>query len=191
MADESSKFVDPSKRPEWVDSTLSALAKALSFAPLPTSAKVLAESIAENKSPITANNFSEKELALLRDIVKLKDSQPVNPNNPRGQINYLDYAPGKGYEFGLHNALTPAGNLGSTLGHASYKKGADNHTRVVDTYDFNPRSAYYAKDAPVLEKMYEELRAFAQRKIPEGKGRKVEIDLGDLSKLSKPPNAKK
>lgn len=117
-------------------------------------------------------------------------------NNPdldvRPNIQYEDYQDANSGRVVSGN-VTPQQSLSTTLGRFNYSIGKDGSINVKDAYDFNPatnvitNTSVNKKVNPDMvaggfidfgpSALYNELRAYAGEKIPQGQGRNVNITL--------------
>jgi hypothetical protein len=163
------------------------IAQRLPASVFPTSGRTFLETVQGKRDPITEGNFSPEELAVMKEMIALKGGDA-------GDIQYSDYhalakvmrAQGKipasttPSLFSLSDSL---GNVQTTLGRFKYGRDAKGNLVVRDTYDFNPprdpnsmqeqRTAEYGAMGP-----YSLVREYAGEKIPPGRGREININLG-------------
>jgi hypothetical protein len=163
------------------------IAQHLPASVFPTSGRTFLETVQGKRDPITEGNFSPEELAVMKEMIALKGGDA-------GDIQYGDYhalakvmrAQGK-----IPASTTPSlfsmsdslGNVQTTLGRFKYGRDAEGNLVVRDTYDFNPpqdpnsmqeqRTAEYGAMGP-----YSLVREYAGEKIPPGRGREININLG-------------
>lgn len=163
------------------------IAQRLPASSFPTSGRTLLETVQGKRDPITEGNFSPEELAVMKEMIALKGGDA-------GDIQYGDYqalakvmrARGK-----IPASTTPSlfsmsdslGNVQTTLGRFKYGRDDKGNLVVRDTYDFNPpqdpnslqeqRTAEYGAMGP-----YSLIREYAGEKIPPGRGREININLG-------------
>ena len=148
----------------------------------PTAGRTFLETIQGNRDEITEKNFTPGELAWLKDL--------VNSTNSRGNVQYADYgklAASKVKSGGAIPMSTtpsmlslgdPMGNLQTTLGRFNYTTDADGNLIVQDRYDFNPMSQNQGY-AAAMSGPFGVIHNYAERKIPLGSGRNVNINLGN------------
>jgi hypothetical protein len=163
-------------------------------ASLPSSQRVYLDTVLHNsKSKITEKDFSPNELALISKIIQEK--QLSNPSQTRGYIEYKDYdkflpETEKTAKAGVFaGEKNPYENIRTTLGQFRYQYLPDqNRIFVIDNYDFNPVEAYkddskgeYIGKDMSLGRM---LRSYGERKVPQGQGRQVLLEIPGL--LGKP-----
>jgi hypothetical protein len=163
------------------------IAQRLPASVFPTSGRTFLETVQGKRDPITEGNFSPEELAVMKEMIALKGGDA-------GDIQYSDYhalekvmrAQGKSPAstnpslFSMSDSL---GNVQTTLGRFKYGRDAEGNLVVRDTYDFNPprvpnsmqeqRTAEYGAMGP-----YRLVREYAGEKIPPGRGREININLG-------------
>ena len=163
------------------------IAQRLPASSFPTSGRTFLETVQGKRDPITEGNFSPEELSVMKEMIALKGGDA-------GDIQYGDYhalakvmrAQGK-----IPASTTPSlfsisdslGNVQTTLGRFKYGRDAKGNLVVRDTYDFNPpkdpnsmqeqRTAEYGAMGP-----YSLVREYAGEKIPPGRGREININLG-------------
>jgi len=163
------------------------IAQRLPASSFPTSGRTFLETVQGKRDPITEGNFSPEELLVMKEMIALKGGDA-------GDIQYGDYnalakvmrAQGK-----IPASTTPSlfsmsdslGNVQTTLGRFKYGRDAKGNLVVRDTYDFNPprdpnsmqeqRTAEYGAMGP-----YSLIREYAGEKIPPGRGREININLG-------------
>ena len=143
----------------------------------------------DNKAKITEKDFTPSELQTISKIVQQK--QQLNPNQTRGYIEYKDYdqfvpeAEKTGSAGVMAGEKNPYENIRTTLGQFRYQYLPEyKRTFIIDNYDFNPVEAY--KDDSRGEYLGKEisagrkLRAYGYRKLPEGQGRQVLIEIPGL-----------
>lgn len=163
------------------------IAQRLPASNFPTAGRTFLETVQGKRDPITEGNFSPQELAVMREMIASKGGDA-------GDIQYGDYralaevmrargqipastAPSL---FSMSDSL---GNVQTTLGRFKYGRDAKGNLIVRDTYDFNPpqdpnsmqeqRTAEYGAMGP-----YRLIREYAGEKVPPGRGREININLG-------------
>lgn len=184
----------------FIDYLLSTLNKKL---PLPTNARVYIESVVDGKKdPITGENFTERELGVIRDLVAASVQSPATP----GYVNYGTYAkdiPSAAHVGGMRwqksadasplSLFTPDGRVATTLGQFNYQLTDDGDIEVTDNYDFNAtdhRTGAKTVGTQYLEANsaaktafgigslgYLPLRARGQETIPTGEGRPISVTI--------------
>ena len=145
----------------------------------PTNAQLFIETAQGNRKLITEKHFSPEELSTLKELIMLKggDAGNIQYNDyrtlaetmrKRGQIP-MSITPG------LASMSDPLGNIQTTLGRFNYSRAANGDLIVQDAYDFStPR-----KEEPgVSWGPYALIRGYAGQKIPSGRGRPININLG-------------
>lgn len=163
------------------------IAQRLPASSFPTSGRTFLETVQGKRDPITEGNFSPEELAVMKEMIALKGGDA-------GDIQYGDYqalakamrARGKipaSTTPSLFSMSDPLGNVQTTLGRFKYGRDARGNLVVRDTYDFNPpqdpnsmqeqRTAEYGAMGP-----YSLIREYAGEKVPPGRGRDININLG-------------
>jgi hypothetical protein len=163
------------------------IAQRLPASVFPTSGRTFLETVQGKRDPITEGNFSPEELAVMKEMIALKGGDA-------GDIQYSDYhalakvmrAQGKipaSTNPSLFSMSDSLGNVQTTLGRFKYGRDAEGNLVVRDTYDFNPprvpnsmqeqRTAEYGAMGP-----YRLVREYAGEKIPPGRGREININLG-------------
>jgi hypothetical protein len=163
------------------------IAQRLPASSFPTSGRTFLETVQGKREPITESNFSPEELAAMREMIALKGGD-------KGDIQYGDYqtlAKAMRARGQIPASTTPSlfsmsdslGNVQTTLGRFKYGRDAKGNLVVQDTYDFNPpqdpnsmqeqRTAEYGAMGP-----YRLIREYAGEKIPPGRGREININLG-------------
>jgi hypothetical protein len=163
------------------------IAQRLPASSFPTSGRTFLETVQGKRDPLTEGNFSPEELAVMKEMIALKGGD-------KGDIQYGDYQAlakamrARGQIFAsttpsLFSMSDPLGNVQTTLGRFKYGRDAKGNLVVQDTYDFNPpqdpnsmqeqRTAEYGAMGP-----YRLIREYAGEKIPPGRGREININLG-------------
>lgn len=163
------------------------IAQRLPASSFPTAGRTFLETVQGRRDPITEGNFSPEELAVMREMIALKGGDA-------GDIQYGDYqelakamrARGNipaSTTPSLFSLSDPLGNVQTTLGRFKYGRDARGNLVVRDTYDFNPpqdpnsmqeqRTAEYGAMGP-----YRLIREYAGEKVPPGRGREININLG-------------
>lgn len=157
-----------------------------------TNIKTFLSTMLGNREPITEKNFSAKELKTLRDAARRAERQK------RNGISYYDYSNNGDFEIdapGWVRALkesfvNPDYSVATTIGLANTKRDKHGNLIVEDTYDFNrdgpghllkqemergniKGALKFAADRPT-----ELLDMLGYLLAPEGKGRKVRVNLG-------------
>ena len=157
---------------------------------MPSSQRVYLDTVLDsNMGKITEKDFSPQELALISKMIQEK--QLSSPKDTRGYIDYKDYdrylkEEDKTAKAGVFaSAKNPYENIRTTLGQFRYQYLPEqNRIFVIDNYDFNPVEAY--KDDSKGEYIGKGLnmgrfaRAYGSKKVPEGKGRQVLIEIPGL-----------
>lgn len=149
-----------------------------------------------NRKPITSSSFTPEELSEISKLIALKDR--ASGGKGSGYVSYADYKslPGMPTEkVGvlelLRGELPPRVSVSKALGQFNYKLDPKTgQYRVIDEYDFNPqKTEFKGKEYVVPEDFYGDyavdtgfspldmLRKYAGRKMPPGKGRKVELSV--------------
>lgn len=163
------------------------IAQRLPASNFPTAGRTFLETVQGKRDPITEGNFSPQELAVMREMIASKGGDA-------GDIQYGDYralaevmrargqipASTNPSLFSMSDSL---GNVQTTLGRFKYGRDAKGNLIVRDTYDFNPpqdpnsmqeqRTAEYGAMGP-----YRLIREYAGEKVPPGRGREININLG-------------
>ena len=163
------------------------IAQRLPASSFPTSGRTFLETVQGKRDPLTEGNFSPEELAVMKEMIALKGGDA-------GDIQYGDYqALAKAMRArgqipasttpSLFSMSDPLGNVQTTLGRFKYGRDAKGNLVVRDTYDFNPpqdpnsmqeqRTSEYGAMGP-----YSLIREYAGEKIPPGRGREININLG-------------
>lgn len=155
--------------------------KKLPASSFPTAGRTFLETIQGNKDEITEKNFTPDELLYLRNL--------IDSTEGRGNVQYFDYgnlARSKMKEGGARPMSTtptmfslgdPSGNLQTTLGRFNYATDANGNLIVQDRYDFNPMSQNQGY-AAAASGPFGVIHNYAERAIPQGSGRNVNINLG-------------
>jgi hypothetical protein len=169
-----------------INKFLDFVAQRLPAEKFPTAGRVFLESVQGKQEPITESHFSPQELDTIREMVNLKGGES-------GAISYQDY--GKlGKEMrkrgelptslspSLFSMSDPLGNVQTTLGRFKYSRDPSGNLQVTDSYDFNPPNEMATQEARTGDYgalgPYGLIRDYAGEKLPPGKGRKVQINLG-------------
>ena len=144
---------------------------------LPTNAKVYIESVIEgNRDPITGDNFTKEEIAIIRDLIVESNSTlprknlKTLPSTP-GKVDYRTYGKdlknahttfgirsNRSGAEGIASIFTPEGRVGTTLGQFGYNVNPEGDVEVLDTYDFNA----YQNGRPTHGAMYRDMNFFGK-----------------------------
>lgn len=150
----------------------------------------------DKRDPITAADFNPQDLVELQNLIQQKEK--LTGGKGRGYIQYQDYKtlPGGDQRRGVPANLTggvlpPRLSLGKSLGQFNYERDPKTgQFRIIDEYDFNPQTVTvggekvevplefygdYVEDAGFSP--YALARLYGGRKMPPGKGRKVELSV--------------
>ena len=164
-----------------VDPLIGWILNKLPASSFPTAGRTFLETVQGNKDEITEKNFNPAELAYLRDL--------IDSTGGRGHVQYFDYgilARSKMKSGGDRPmSITPSlmslgdvgGNLQTTLGKFTYATDPNGNLIVRDKYDFNPMSQNQGYVA-AMTGPFGALHNYAERTIPPGSGRNVNINLG-------------
>lgn len=150
----------------------------------------------DKRDPITAKDFSSADLAELQNLIAQKEK--LTGGKGAGYIQYKDYdtLPGgnqkKAVDANLMGGvLPPRPSLSKALGQFNYKLDPKTgQYKIIDEYDFNPQQVKHGNemvDVPpefygdYLDSaglsLYKLARLYGGRKMPPGKGRKVELSV--------------
>jgi len=177
-------------------STGGALGRVLPNTGMFTPVKALDETLKGKQSAITEKDLTPEQLDFIKKIVAFKekyasenkDAAGVKP----GAITYQDYqlyanSLPEGQHVisrtpGFFSMFDPYGQMQTTLGQFGYKIDPKTGTVAIsDKYNFNP--LYNIDGSPAMETAYGPygaVREYAGRRIPEGTGRVVNINLTGL-----------
>ena len=164
-----------------VDPLIGWILNKLPASSFPTAGRTFLETVQGNKDEITEKNFNPAELAYLRNL--------IDSTGGRGNVQYFDYgnlARGQMKEGGARPmSTTPSmlslgdvgGNIQTTLGRFTYATDPNGNLIVRDKYDFNPMSQNQGYAAAATGP-FGMLHNYAERTVPQGGGRNVNINLG-------------
>jgi len=150
----------------------------------------------DNRAPITAKDFNPQDLVELQNLIRQKEK--LTGGRGTGYIQYEDYKtlPGGDQRRGVAANLTggvlpPRASLSKSLGQFNYQRDPKTgQYRIIDEYDFNPQTITAGGEKvevpPEFYGDYVETAGFSPyalarlyggRKMPPGKGRKVELSV--------------
>jgi hypothetical protein len=163
--------------------------------------KILLDTFVHDKrDPLTAKDFNERDLAELQNLIKQKEK--LTGNKGAGSIQYKEYStlPGGDQTRSRSTSLVggdlaPRPSLSNSLGQFNYKLDPKTgRYTIIDEYDFNPQRVEHqgkkynvplehygdymvdAMSSPT-NALYSLVRLYAGRKMPPGKGRKVDLSV--------------
>lgn len=179
-----SKFTDPLI--DLVVSAGGALGNAFPNYGLFTPVKTLNDTLKGNLETITEKNFTPDQLDFLKNLIAFKEYSGEN----KGSITYKDYVKyvlskqdgPVSFTPGIFSIFDPYGQIMTTLGQFNYQiDPKTKNIEIKDKYNFNPM---YIDNSPNIAETaygpYGAIREYAGRKIPEGTGRPVKINLTGL-----------
>ena len=162
----------------WYDPVLDAVFQNMTPKDKSLPTRTLLETIQGNKNEITEKNFSPEHLAVMADLIRI-----AGPGKPVTYATYqklykerkaktgkipLDTVPG------LASVYDPIGQVQTTLGQFNTNQTPQG-IQIADTYDFNP--AGWGSEISATAGPYGIIRSYAGRKIPPGRGRRVNIAI--------------
>jgi hypothetical protein len=163
--------------------------------------KILLDTFVHDKrDPLTAKDFNERDLAELQNLIKQKEK--LTGNKGAGSIQYKEYStlPDGDQTRSRSTSLVggdlaPRPSLSNSLGQFNYKLDPKTgRYTIIDEYDFNPQRVEHqgkkynvplehygdymvdAMSSPT-NALYSLVRLYAGRKMPPGKGRKVDLSV--------------
>lgn len=163
--------------------------------------KILLDTFVHDKrDPLTAKDFNPQDLEELQNLIKQKEK--LTGKKGAGSVQYEDYdtlpsgdrTRSRSTEL-VGGNLAPRPSLANSLGQFNYKfDPKTNRYAIIDEYDFNPQRVDhlgkkhdvplehygdYAVDALESPRnaLYSLVRLYAGRKMPPGKGRKVDLSV--------------
>ena len=149
------------------------------------------------RGPVTKEYFNQDELNAISDLISKRGGD-------KGSVTYADYEqilsrPSEAVDSITSGKLGPYRSINKSLGQFNYERDPKTgQYRIIDEYDFNPLdrdprgkplSPDFAGDyvGENLLDPYTAARVYAGRKMPPGKGRKVELSVPPVRRAEGSP----